>query len=80
MPGLAGCDSSWSRRRVARHQTAMGLYVAGLWRYPAKTLAGERLSTAAVGFTGIFGDRAIWVVGPEGIRSKGLLKDLPTVH
>ena len=47
----------------------MGLYVADLWRYPVKTLAGERLPTAAVGFDGIFGDRAIWVVGPEGVRT-----------
>jgi uncharacterized protein len=69
MPGLPVCDSSWSRRWVVRHQTAMGLYVAGLWRYPGKTLAGERLSTATVGFTGIFGDRAIRVVGPEGVRT-----------
>jgi uncharacterized protein YcbX len=47
----------------------MGLYVAGLWRYPVKTLAGERLSTVAVGFNGIFGDRLVWVVGPEGVRT-----------
>lgn len=47
----------------------MGLYVAGLWRYPVKTLAGERLSTAAVGLNGISGDRTIWVVGPEGVRT-----------
>jgi uncharacterized protein len=47
----------------------MGLYVAGLWRYPVKTLAGERLTTAAVGLDGISGDRAIWVVGPEGVRT-----------
>jgi uncharacterized protein YcbX len=47
----------------------MGLYVAGLWRYPVKTLAGELLSTAAVGFTGILSDRAVRVVGPEGVRT-----------
>ena len=47
----------------------MGLYVAGLWRYPVKTLAGERLSTATVGLNGISGDRTIWVVGPEGVRT-----------
>src|SRR5262245_40258047 len=45
----------------------MGLYVAGLWRYPVKTLAGEPLSSAAVGFSGISGDRRIRVVGPEGV-------------
>jgi MOSC domain-containing protein len=47
----------------------MGLYVAGLSRYPVKTLAGEPLSTAAVGFTGIPGDRAVWVIGPEGVQT-----------
>ena len=47
----------------------MGLYVAGLWRYPVKSLAGERLSTAAVGFNGVPGDRAVWVAGPEGVRT-----------
>jgi MOSC domain-containing protein len=47
----------------------MGLYVAGLWRYPVKTLAGEPLSTAAVGFPGIPSDRAVWVIGPEGVRT-----------
>lgn len=47
----------------------MGLYVAGLWRYPVKTLAGERLSTAAVGLDGVPGDRVVWVRGPEGVRT-----------
>ena len=47
----------------------MGLYVAGLWRYPVKTLAGELLSTAAIGFNGVPGDRAVWVIGPEGVRT-----------
>jgi uncharacterized protein YcbX len=47
----------------------MGLYVAGLWRYPVKTLAGERLSAAAVGLNGVPGDRVVWVRGPEGVRT-----------
>jgi MOSC domain-containing protein len=54
---------------ITRHQTVMGLSVAGLWRYPAKSLAGEPLSAAAVGFNGLSGDRTIRVVGPEGIRT-----------
>ena len=45
----------------------MGLHVASLWRYPVKTLAGELLSTATVGSNGIAGDRAVWVMGPEGV-------------
>jgi uncharacterized protein len=47
----------------------MELSVAGLWRYPVKTLAGEPLSEAEVGFDGIPGDRVVRVVGPEGIRT-----------
>ena len=44
-------------------------YVAGLWRYPVKTLAGERLSTANIGPDGIPGDRIVRVRGPEGVRT-----------
>jgi uncharacterized protein YcbX len=47
----------------------MSFYVAGLWRYPVKTLAGERLPTADVGLGGICGDRVVWVRGPEGVRT-----------
>ena len=47
----------------------MGLYVAGLWRYPVKTLAGERLSAVTVGLNGVPGDRVVWVRGPEGVRT-----------
>lgn len=47
----------------------MSLHVAGLWRYPVKTLAGERLSAAAIGPQGIPGDRIVRVLGPEGVRT-----------
>lgn len=47
----------------------MGLYVAGLWRYPVKTLAGERLAEATIGMNGVDGDRLVWVWGPEGLRT-----------
>ena len=50
----------------------MSLYVAGLWRYPVKTLAGERLPTAAMGPDGVSGDRLVHVRGPEGIRTSRL--------
>lgn len=69
MPLRAVCDRSWSRPWIVRHQTVMGLYVAGLWRYFVKTLAGERRLTATVGLDGIAGDRVIWVVGHEGVRT-----------
>jgi uncharacterized protein len=50
----------------------MSLYVAGLWRYPIKTLAGERLSAATIGPHGVSGDRLVHVRGPEGTRTSRL--------
>lgn len=47
----------------------MSLYVAGIWRYPVKSLAGERLRDARIGPFGIPGDRIVWVRGPEGVRT-----------
>jgi len=47
----------------------MALRVAGLWRYPVKTLAGEPLTTALIGPAGIPGDRIVRVRGPEGVRT-----------
>jgi hypothetical protein len=47
----------------------MALHVAGLWRYPVKSLAGEPLSTALLGIGGIPGDRLVRVRGPEGVRT-----------
>ena len=47
----------------------MTLHVAGLWRYPVKSLAGEPLNTAVIGPDGIPGDRIVRVRGPEGVRT-----------
>src|SRR5215510_13336058 len=47
----------------------MSLYVAELWRYPVKSLAGERVSTTALWPDGIPGDRMVRVRGPEGVRT-----------
>lgn len=47
----------------------MPLHVAGLWRYPVKSLAGERLERAELTARGIPGDRLVWVRGPEGVRT-----------
>ena len=47
----------------------MTLTVAGLWRYPVKSLAGEPLESAALTPDGIPGDRLVRVRGPEGIRT-----------
>ncbi len=47
----------------------MAFHVAGLWRYPVKTLAGEELTEALIGEDGIVGDRIVRVRGPEGVRT-----------
>ena len=47
----------------------MTLQVAGLWRYPVKSLAGEALTVAALTPEGIPGDRIVHVRGPEGVRT-----------
>src|SRR5215470_8171599 len=47
----------------------MDLHIAGLWRYPVKSMAGEALTTALVGPDGITGDRLVRVRGPEGVRT-----------
>jgi uncharacterized protein YcbX len=45
------------------------LHVAGLWRYPVKSLAGESLTLATLTPHGIPGDRIVHVCGPEGVRT-----------
>jgi uncharacterized protein len=47
----------------------MSLHVAGLWRYPVKSLAGEPLIEAQLTRDGIPGDRMVYVRGPEGVRT-----------
>lgn len=47
----------------------MPLVLAGLWRYPVKTLAGEALDAAELTLAGIPRDRIVQVHGPEGVRT-----------
>ena len=47
----------------------MPLHIAGIWRYPVKTLAGEPLAETRLGPAGIPGDRIVRVRGPEGVRT-----------
>jgi uncharacterized protein len=49
--------------------TTNPMTVAELWRYPVKTLGGERLKTAELTTDGVFGDRLVHVRGPEGVRT-----------
>ena len=42
------------------------MYLAALWRYPVKSMAGERLEAAELGELGVPGDRALVVVDGRG--------------
>lgn len=42
------------------------MFVAEVWRYPVKSMAGERLAEAKLGSHGIPGDRALYVVNRRG--------------
>jgi len=44
-----------------------GVHVGELWRYPVKSMAGERLRVAEVGPGGIAGDRVLQVVDGRGV-------------
>jgi len=42
------------------------MWIAELWRYPVKSMGGERLEVAPVTDGGIEGDRVVHVSGPGG--------------
>ncbi len=42
------------------------MHVAELWRYPVKSMGGERLERAVVGPLGIEGDRLVQILRPDG--------------
>jgi uncharacterized protein len=58
----------------------MTLAVGALWRYPVKTLAGERLDVADITTNGIGGDRVVHVRGPEGVRTSRRHHNLLGLH
>ncbi|TFH21408.1 MAG: MOSC domain-containing protein [Acidimicrobiales bacterium] len=58
----------------------MTLTVGALWRYPVKTLAGERLDVAEITPNGIVGDRVVHVRGPEGVRTSRRHHNLLGLH
>ncbi len=58
----------------------MNLTVGALWRYPVKTLAGERLDVAEITTNGIVGDRIVHVRGPEGVRTSRRHHNLLGLH
>ncbi|MEO7962732.1 MAG: MOSC N-terminal beta barrel domain-containing protein [Gemmatimonadaceae bacterium] len=55
--------------RTPRASRQSAFHVAGLWRYPVKTLAGEAITEALLTRHGIPGDRIVHVRGPEGVRT-----------
>jgi uncharacterized protein len=42
------------------------MWIQELWRYPVKSMAGERIESAEVTEAGIAGDRTVLVAGPGG--------------
>jgi uncharacterized protein YcbX len=55
------------------------VYVAGLWRYPVKSLSGERLSAAQLTPDGVAGDRVVHVAGRNGLLTGRTRHSLLTV-
>lgn len=42
------------------------MHISEIWRYPVKSLRGEKIAQADITVNGIPGDREIAVIGPEG--------------
>jgi len=56
------------------------VHIAGLWRYPVKSLAGEALTVAHLTEDGIQGDRTVHIAGPHGVltgRTRHRLLTIP---
>jgi uncharacterized protein YcbX len=53
--------------------------VAGLWRYPIKSLAGEPLEAAEATLDGFAGDRVVHVRGPRGLLTGRVRHSLLTL-
>ena len=57
-------DAGTLARRPGR-KGGLSVYVAELWRYPVKSLGGERLDAAEIGPDGIAGDRRVLVLDAD---------------
>src|ERR1700709_2522456 len=53
--------------------------VAGLWRYPVKSLRGESLVAATLTEDGVAGDRLVHVTSPRGVLTGRTRNGLLTV-
>ncbi len=58
----------------------MNLFVREIWRYPVKTLAGERLASTEITAMGLPSDRVVHVRGPEGVRTSRRQHQLLGLH
>ena len=56
------------------------MHVAELWRYPVKSMAGERLESARLGPGGVEGDRLVHVRGPHGVLTSRTKPGLLALH
>ena len=56
------------------------LHVAELWRYPVKSMAGERLERAVMTANGVEGDRLVHVRGPRGVLTSRTKPKLLGLH
>lgn len=54
--------------------------VAELWRYPVKSMAGERLQRAELTANGVTGDRLVHVRGPRGVLTSRTKPRLLGLH
>ena len=55
------------------------MHVAGLWRYPVKSLAGEPLPATPLTADGMPGDRVVHVAGPHGLLTGRIRHGLLTI-
>lgn len=58
----------------------MSLHVAQIWRYPVKSMGGERLATAEITPNGIRGDRLVQVRDAGGLISARTRPELLGLH
>ena len=55
------------KARYVPARKGMPMWIAEIWRYPVKSMRGERLDRATLGPGGIEGDRQLFVRLPNGL-------------
>lgn len=54
----------WVAQEVSR--TGLAMYVSQIWRYPVKSMGGEKLESSSLGPLGVVGDRLVHVEDASG--------------